>query len=619
MTNLKIMQFLALFLPLINIAMAKENTSHSDHITLKELDIKIEAIARENNLPSIAYALIEKDTSPTIRIHGMANIELNLKANNETLYRIGSVSKMFSSLAILKLVEQQRLHLEDEVSTIVPSVKFYNKWEDNNPIRIVHLLEHTTGWDNLAFKEYARINSPEQNLSESLTFYPESRTSRWPPGTRYAYTNSGAAVAARIVEKISGQTFENFVTAEIFNPLNMVNSTYYQTEQVKTNGATSYINTIPQPYKHLIYRPAGAVNSTIEDMAKFTQFFVQKGEPILAQALLERMQRSESTNAGAIQTAQGLNNSARAYGPWVYYGHDGSVNGAFAELRYLPEANVGFVVLSNSNNQAAIKKVAKEIVNYQTQYLHAPRVNAKSIIHNKSSEVSGYYYKLNSDYEVAHFLNRLAATYKVTTKENNLTINGLLFYTTANLLLPASENSFKSAEHGLVELTIADDPVDGQVLHYKDKVLKRISSLALYSQFVFAMLWLLVIILTLLLLLINEIRRLLGRTFSKYVIRIRRWTCLASVSGFVFLASVFVGMQAPHTHLGNITIISVAMMLSTIAFAIFTLIAIFQSNKISIQSVPPVTYWFYKTSAIIHFIVACYFFYFGVIGMQVWT
>ena len=114
---------------------------------------------------------------------GKANLESAVGADEETMYRIGSTSKMFVALAVLQLVEQGRLSLDDRLADLAPEIEFENRWEDSDPVRLVHLLEHTTGWDDIHLPEYAHNDPTPATLKEGLDFHPHSRESRWVPGS----------------------------------------------------------------------------------------------------------------------------------------------------------------------------------------------------------------------------------------------------------------------------------------------------------------------------------------------------------------------------------------------------------------------------------------------------
>ena len=168
--------------------------------THAELTARLEKILKENKVPGLSLALAEKDGSLWTVGLGKADVAAGTPATADTLFRVGSISKLFAGLSALKLVEEGRLSLDAPVHTLVPEVRFTNRWEQTDPVRVVHLLEHTTGWDNLHFKEYAHSDPRPATLAEGLAVGPESRTCAWRPGTRFSYCNSGPAVLAAIGE-----------------------------------------------------------------------------------------------------------------------------------------------------------------------------------------------------------------------------------------------------------------------------------------------------------------------------------------------------------------------------------------------------------------------------------
>ena len=114
------------------------------------------------------------------------------------------------------LADQGKLSLDDPVHKLAPEVWFENPWEATDPVRVVDLLEHTTGWDDMHLREYAKQAPDSMTLREGLDYDHHSRISRWRPGTRMAYCNSGPPVAAYIVEKLTGQRFEDYVQQNFF-------------------------------------------------------------------------------------------------------------------------------------------------------------------------------------------------------------------------------------------------------------------------------------------------------------------------------------------------------------------------------------------------------------------
>jgi CubicO group peptidase (beta-lactamase class C family) len=184
-----------------------------------QLQNEIKKIVNDYKGLSAGVALISKGQPDWIVGVGNSNSNETQPISENTIFRTASISKMFVALAILKLHERGNLKLEDRIKDIVPEVEFENPWEDTDPIRIVHLLEHTTGWDEIHLVERVHNHNSLISLKKALEFHSHSRKSRWVPGSRMSYSNSGFAVAAYVVEKTSGMPYEKFVHEYILKPL----------------------------------------------------------------------------------------------------------------------------------------------------------------------------------------------------------------------------------------------------------------------------------------------------------------------------------------------------------------------------------------------------------------
>jgi len=173
----------------------------------------------------------------------------------------------------------------------------------NNPIRLVHLLEHTAGWQDTKLAEATYPDSADLTLATALSLFAKNRTSRWVPGSRFSYSNIGSAIAARIVEKVTGTTFASYVQQHWFNRLNMPTATFFQPENETL--ATPYMQQQAQPYWHLPYRPAGSINSSAKELLNLVHFLLKRGEfdhqTLLSQSSIDRMELPMSnlgTSAG---------------------------------------------------------------------------------------------------------------------------------------------------------------------------------------------------------------------------------------------------------------------------------------------------------------------------------
>ena len=124
--------------------------------SIDELHQQVEKILKDTHTNGVSIAIVHKNGPEWVTGLGMADLASNRAATADTLFRIGSTSKTFISLSILMLVDQGKLSLDDPLHTLAPEVWFDNPWESSDPVRVVNLLEHTTGWDDLHFREYAK-------------------------------------------------------------------------------------------------------------------------------------------------------------------------------------------------------------------------------------------------------------------------------------------------------------------------------------------------------------------------------------------------------------------------------------------------------------------------------
>jgi CubicO group peptidase (beta-lactamase class C family) len=257
-------------------ARAAEEDEPAPH-SLEELKLKLQAVLDETGTPGVGLALVNRDGTEWAGGIGLADVASHRPAADDTLFRIGSVSKMFVALAVLALVEDGRMSLEDTAASLAPDVAFSNPWQETDPVRVVHLLEHTSGFDDISLREYADSREPPISLADGLALRPSTRTSRWRPGTRHAYCNAGPAFAARIVEHITGATCEQWVRERFFVPLHMENATYLKPED-PTSLATLYYSdgVTPQPYWHICIRPAGAINASPTEMANVVRLLLHR-------------------------------------------------------------------------------------------------------------------------------------------------------------------------------------------------------------------------------------------------------------------------------------------------------------------------------------------------------
>jgi CubicO group peptidase (beta-lactamase class C family) len=412
----------ALFASLSLAADKKQEEKTKPAQSIPELQQQIEKILKDTHTPGVSIAIVHKDAPEWVTALGMADVAANRPASADTLFRIGSTSKAFASLSILLLADQRKLTLDDPVHKLVPDVWFENPWESSDPVRLVNLLEHTTGWDDMHLREYAKQAPDSMTLREGLDYDHHSRISRWPPGTRMAYCNSGPPVAAAIVEKLSGQRFEDFVQQNLFLPLGMKTATYFQPAPGTATTLYHADGKTPYSYWHILLRPAGSINASANDMAAYVQFYLNRGavngKQIVPAADIDRMEIPQSTWAAkqGLKAGYGLSNY------WSF--HDG-VEGGLTDMSYMPEYGVGYFYSVNSGNGDAFDKIGKAIRAYITLKLQKPEVPTPASLPADAQDYAGWYQPDSPRVELTRFIERIAGLTKINFQDGKLIMSSL--------------------------------------------------------------------------------------------------------------------------------------------------------------------------------------------------
>jgi CubicO group peptidase (beta-lactamase class C family) len=345
-------------------------------IQFDSLISKIDSIAKKYHVPGAQVLVFSGDSILFKQNVGVKNLKAKDPVTDKTMFRLGSITKSFVAVSALQLIEKGEMKLEDKLKDLAPEIQFENQWEEKHPVRIVHLLEHTTGFDDWALKEYA-FNSDTIMLDQGLKLYPESRKSRWRPGTFFAYCNSGPPIVARIIEKKTNQEYEGWVKRKIFEPLGLSSITFRRDGAALQHLVTNYSgqeNPKEEPYWDILRRPAGSLNAPALELMPFVQMLMNRGtyhgNKLLDSASVDRMETPTASLAAEAGSKEGygLHNYTTSFKGHVFHGHDGGVNGGLAHYVYNSDLNIGYIVLVNYDgegfgklNDAVMETIMKEV------------------------------------------------------------------------------------------------------------------------------------------------------------------------------------------------------------------------------------------------------------------
>jgi CubicO group peptidase (beta-lactamase class C family) len=595
--------------------------------SLTELRQQLDAILQQTRTPGASVAIVRRDGPEWIAGLGMADIAADRAATANTLFRIGSTSKAFTSLAVLMLVDQGKLSLDDSVHKLAPEVWFENPWEATDPVRVVHLLEHTTGWDEMHLREFAE-DAPDLSLAQALDYDHHSRVSRWPPGTRFAYCNSGPAVAAYIVEKLTHQRFEDFVEQNLFRPMGMKTATYFRPPP--ETAATLYRSDgkTPYPYGNIIFRPSGSINASAEDMAPYLQLYLNRGRVNAAQIVpasdIDRMETPASSWAAkaGMTTGYGLSNYAMIFDGFAYRGHDGGVQGGLTQVAYMPQYGVGYFYSINSGSGQAFERIGKAIRAYVTRDLPKPLLPAVVSLPSNAVQYGGWYEPVSPRFQYVYFLERLLGISLVRAKDSELLLTGLGQRNA--VFLPVGANQFRyippnGPPDPVPTLELVPSNEEGQFLQILGTTLKRIPAwmalieitltafvlLSIVSILVYAPFWI-----------VGGISTKRRRPAER---QLRLWPLVAVLCMMSIVVVFVLGSDDLISRLGNLTWSSAALSALTLAFAASSLASGYAVWTARRRVVRHGVYTYSLVATLALLIATAYFAYWHIIGLRTWT
>jgi CubicO group peptidase (beta-lactamase class C family) len=350
--------------------------------------------------PGVGVAIIQDGNPIHKRGYGLANLEAGFPIDSKTSFRLASLTKQFTAMAIMILAESGQLRYDDPIDQYLPDFS-----PPSRTVTIRHLLNHTSGvpdYEELYLK--AGIIDPDYPASlqeEHKGFEPtfwdavkliSRERLRFSPSDQWEYSNSGYVLLAGIVERVSGRPFSMFLKQNIFDPLGMTDSIL--SERVRpepiTNRASGYVSdngifreSDYAPF-NAIYGPDG-VYSTLDDMIKWCQSL--DGEKLVNSSTLNEAFRSGELNNGA-RTGYGFGWFTSKYYGSMRVSHTGSWMGFRSFVVYYPEQRFSILVLSNC---AEFDDVARSVVCNRLSkiYLGGPNATLPTL-QVKSEKLSRY-------------------------------------------------------------------------------------------------------------------------------------------------------------------------------------------------------------------------------------
>jgi CubicO group peptidase (beta-lactamase class C family) len=607
-------------------AQQKEELPHPK--TLPELQKAMKDVVDKAHLPGAGVALISNGELLWCGGIGKADIASGRDITCDTEFRVGSVSKSFVALALLKLQEEGKINLEARLQDVAPEVPVKNQWQSTNPVRIVNLLEHTAGFDDMQASEVYNFKHPyNYPLLEVFKRFQEPQDVRWPPSTRMSYSNPGFGIAGYLIEKVSGTPYDQYIRENILRPLGMTNADFPFTDANKALLATAYDGDPPHAlagYPFIYLRPAGDLKASPGELAKLVQFFLRRGKAgdtqIVKPESIIRMESVETTLAAktGLRLGYGLANYAEVVGGVVTHGHDGGIDGFISTYRYMPEQNWGYVVLLNSTTSfQALLDLNGLAINFLSKDFAKPQQPAVSISAADLEKFAGYYAPRAPRSQLFAFMDDLTGGVRIRV------INGQLTHSTLfgkpEVMVPVGKAFFRGEKDPEATSIFLTDSTGRMVLSSPSlegfSYGERTSIVWTYARLALLILCVLLMATSVLFALVWVSRKLLGGMKDVQHLAARAIPLLAALSFFAF-AFCFTKLS---WDTGKLTLWNAGFFLLSLLFPLLSLIGLLLTIRVPKNEINTATRIHSLLVALACCVVTVFVASWHFIGLRIWT
>lgn len=336
-------------------------TNYSDALRL--IDSWIDAQKDYAHLPSITAAIVKDQEVIWSKGYGLSNIENKVAASPKTIYSICSISKLFTSVAIMQLYEKGKLHLDDKIESVLPGFNLKQQFPESGPITIRSLLTHSSGLPRES--DYPYWTEPDFTFptQDQVNIKLGKQQTMYPASTYFQYSNLGMTLLGQVVEKVSGVPYSTYVEENILKPLKLdATHSYLPNEAwgkemaigygaIKRDGSRDRMNLFDAKG----IKAAAGFSSNVEDLAKFAAWQMRvlstPGAEVLKTSSLKEMQRVQWVDPDW-KTFWGLGFKVSHQENVTLVGHGGSCPGYRTAVSIDPKEKMGYTVMINAGGES---------------------------------------------------------------------------------------------------------------------------------------------------------------------------------------------------------------------------------------------------------------------------
>lgn len=348
-------------------AQTKKDTQES----IRKIDVLIQSLIADKKSAGFMLGIQVKRAVPVLKEYGVADVQTNQAVGPDNIFRIASVTKPITAVAIMSLIEKGKLNLNDKLS------KFFKDYPNGDKITVYQLLSHTSGIPNWWEGEMPSDTPKDFPMCKQPHLYLQKmkNTSFFEPGTKHYYSNSGYVLLGEIIEIASGMSYEDYLKKQVFKKAGMRSTMIENDQNTSANWVKGYVQknaadkAFSNPDVYAMPFAAGALRSNAKDMLLFLNALYDG--KLVKKSSLENMAKYAVTNSGvpvydAMYFPKGFTppnppahlkkygyglgfNLMEIYDTPVVW-HSGGIAGFNAILMYVPKTQTKIILLSNTEN-----------------------------------------------------------------------------------------------------------------------------------------------------------------------------------------------------------------------------------------------------------------------------
>src|SRR5690349_4408693 len=326
---------------------ASQSNRASRDVIARAADSIAQAVLQRGRVAAMSIAVVRGRDTIVMKGYGMADVENEVPATAQTVYRIGSVTKQFTSVALMQLVQQGKLSLDDEITKYVPNAPVHGR-----KILVRHLMNHTSGIPSYTDVGPIFGRVMRQDLAhDSLLAVVRNDSLQFEPGSHFYYNNTGYYLLGMIIEKVTGKKYDEYVQEALFAPNGLTSTVYCSESPLIKHRARGY-DASPTGLTNTDYismelpYAAGSLCSTVGDLVAWTRL-LHSGKLVNSTSFATMTTPVKLTSGRPMSYGYGL--TADTVGSHRRIHHGGGINGFISELAHYPDDSLTIVVLANTS------------------------------------------------------------------------------------------------------------------------------------------------------------------------------------------------------------------------------------------------------------------------------